>query len=57
MDTETRCKNLYLFLKKKEELQQLLPKATGDWEQDKDKFIRIQQEMENLANLTDVDLE
>ena len=57
MDTETRCKNLYQFLKKKEELQQLLPRATGDWEQDKDKFIKIQQEMENLANLTNVDLE
>ena len=57
MDTETRCKNLYQFLKKKEELQQLLPKATGEWEQDKKRFIKIQQEMENLANLTDVDLE
>jgi hypothetical protein len=43
-------------LKKKEELRQLLPRATGDWEQDKEKFIKIQQEMENLANLTNVDL-
>ena len=57
MDTETRCKNLYQWFKQKDELHQLLPKATGEWEKDKKGFIKIQQEIENLANLTDLDLE
>ena len=41
----------------KNELSDFLPKATGDWEKDKKKFISFQVEMEKLANLTDVDLD
>ena len=44
-------------MKQKEELNNFLPNATGDWEKDKKKFISFQVEMEKLANLTDIDLE
>ena len=54
---ETRFESLYNWMKQKEELNDFLPKATGVWEVDKNRFIRFQQEMEKLANLTDVDLE
>ena len=53
---EDRFKNLYEFMLKNKELKQLMPKATGEWEQDKDKFIKLQLDMENMANFTDVDL-
>lgn len=32
----------------------LMPKATGDWETDKKTFIRLQKEMEDLANIIDL---
>jgi hypothetical protein len=54
---EERFKNLYNWMKQKEELNDFLPKATGVWEKDKKKFISFQKEMEKLADLTDVDLE
>ena len=54
---EERFKNLYNWMKQKEELNDFLPKATGIWEKDKKKFISFQKEMEKLANLTDVDLD
>jgi hypothetical protein len=38
------------------ELKNFLPRATGDWEQDKVRFTKIQQEIEELANLTDTDV-
>ena len=44
-------------MKQKEELNDFLPKATGDWEKDKKMFISFQKEMEKLANLTDIDLD
>ena len=54
---ETRFESLYNWMKQKEELNDFLPKATGVWEQDKNKFISFQKEMEKLADLTDVDLD
>ena len=54
---EERFKNLYNWMLQKNELSDFLPKATGDWEKDKNKFISFQVEMEKLANLTDVDLD
>lgn len=54
---EERFKNLYNWMKQKEELNDFLPKATGIWEKDKKKFISFQKEMEKLADLTDVDLD
>ena len=54
---EERFKNLYNWMKQKEELNDFLPKATGIWEKDKTKFINFQMEMEKLANLTETDLD
>ena len=54
---DKRFENLYRWMRQKEELNDFLPKATGIWEKDKNRFIRFQQEMEKLANLTDVDLD
>ena len=54
---EQRFKSLYQWMLQKNELNDFLPKATGVWEKDKDKFISFQKEMEKLADLTDVDLE
>ena len=54
---EERIKNLYNWMKQKEELNDFLPKATGIWEKDKKKFISFQKEMEKLVDLTDVDLD
>lgn len=54
---DKRFESLYRWMKQKEELNDFLPKATGVWEQDKNKFISFQVEMEKLADLTDVDLD
>lgn len=54
---DKRFESLYRWMKQKEELNDFLPKATGEWEKDKNKFISFQVEMEKLANLTDVDLD
>jgi hypothetical protein len=34
-----------------------MPKMTGDWEKDKDRFIRYQLEMEEMANIKNLDLD
>lgn len=54
---EQRYKNIYDWMLQKNELFDFMPKASGDWEQDKVKFISFQIEMEKLANLTEIDLE
>lgn len=54
---EKRFKSLYQWMLQKNELSDFLPRATGDWEKDKKRFIAFQIEMEKLANLTDIDLE
>lgn len=43
---EQRFKNLYNYLLKKGELTELLRSAKGEWELDKEKFIRMQRKME-----------
>ena len=52
---ESRFKNLYNYLLKSKELYQLMFKATGDWEQDKARFIKIQTDMEDMANIKDIE--
>jgi len=54
---EKRFKSLYQWMLQKNELNDFLPKATGDWEKDKTKFINFQMDMEKLANLTETDLD
>jgi hypothetical protein len=54
---EQRFKNLYDWMLQKGDISSFLPKATGEWEKDKKNFILYQTNMEELANLTDVDLE
>lgn len=49
-----RFKKLYDYLLESEELHDGM---TGDWEKDKKKFIREQKELEELANLTQIDLD
>lgn len=49
-----RFKKLYDCLLESDELYSGM---TGDWEKDKDRFIREQKELEELANLTQIDLD
>lgn len=57
MESEMRFKKLYQWMKDKKELKQLFPKASGEWEQDKKEFIRIQTEIEELTNTFNIDLD
>lgn len=54
---EQRFKSLYQWMVQKGEINDFLPKSTGEWEKDRVKFIHYQTEMEKLANLTEFDLE
>ena len=54
---EQRFKNLYEWMLQKGDISSFLPRATGEWEKDKKRFIAFQTEIEKLADLTDVDLE
>lgn len=38
------AKNHYLLLKENNELQDIFQKATGDWEVDKERFLRLYEE-------------
>lgn len=49
-----RFKKLYECLLESDELYSGM---TGDWDKDKDRFIREQKELEELANLTQIDLD
>lgn len=53
---EKRFKSLYDFLNNNNELKNFLPKPSGNWEEDKKRFIKMQLEIEEMANLKDVDL-
>jgi hypothetical protein len=54
---EERFKNLYQTLLSNKELKFVMKNAKGNWEEDKKRFIRIQKDMEDLAGLTEVDVE
>ena len=44
---EEQFKNLYEFLKEKKELK-IIPSMKGDWDKDKELFIKYQEELERL---------
>ena len=50
-------KKLYDCLLNTEELHKMFPKLSGKWENDKNKFIQYQSELESLANIQEVDEE
>ena len=52
---EERFKNLYNYMNKNGELKKLMPKMTGEWETDKSRFIRYQLEMEEMANVKNLE--
>ena len=52
-----KYKQLYECLLETEELHKMFPKLSGDWEQDKNKFIQYQQDLESLANVIDTDID
>jgi Leucine-rich repeat (LRR) protein len=45
----TNYKKLYDSLIQSEELLEIFPQLKGNWEKDKEKFIKIQNQMENLT--------
>jgi len=56
MEKESRFEQLYNCLLEQGEVRGL-KNMTGIWEQDKKKFIKLQTELENLANYIEVDEE
>lgn len=50
-------KNLYDCLLESDDLHVMFDGMKGNWEQDKNKFIEAQTEIEELTNLMDVDLD
>ena len=52
---EENYKKLYTCLLDTEDLHRMFPKLTGVWEADKKKFIQYQTELENLANITEIE--
>jgi len=49
--------NLYNSMLESGELLEVFPTLTGKWEKDKKSFIREQEELEKLANITYIDLD
>jgi len=54
---ESDFKKLYDCLLDSEDLKTMYKGLTLVWEEDKEKFIRFQTELEQLANITNVDEE
>lgn len=50
-------KSLYDCLIQTKELNKMFPRLSGEWEKDEKKFIQYQKELENLANIKEVDEE
>lgn len=53
---ESDFKKLYDCLLDSEDLKTIYKGMTGDFEKDKEKFIRFQTELEQLANVIEIDL-
>lgn len=53
----SRYKKLYEALLENGDLFELSEDMSGDWELDKREFIRLQQEMEEIVNVTKVELD
>lgn len=54
---ERQMHNLYNSMLESGELLEVFPTLTGKWEKDKKSFIREQEELEKLANITYIDLD
>lgn len=54
MKKEENYKKLYAYLLEQGEIRGV-KRFTGDWEQDREKFIKQQTELEELANVIDID--
>jgi len=54
---ELRFKKLYDFMTESGALSEMGNDYTGDWLKDKKKFIKEQIELEELANLTEINIE
>lgn len=54
MKNETRFKNLYNCLLESDELS-MFKGMKGDWEKDKERFIKEQLKLEELANIIEID--
>lgn len=54
---EENYKKLYTCLLETEDLHRMFPKLSGTWEADKNKFIKYQKELEQGANVIDIDEE
>jgi hypothetical protein len=50
-----RFKSLYDWMKQTGELHNFLPRAKGDWDKDKDRFIQIQEAMEKMADVVSIE--
>lgn len=53
----SRYKKLYEALLENGDLFELSEDMSGDWELDRKEFIRLQQEMEEIVNVTKVELD
>jgi len=51
---EENYKKLYTYLLEQGEIRRM-KRMTGNWEQDREKFIKYQTELENQANIINVD--
>ena len=52
-----RFRKLYDSMLDSGELSEVFPLMSGDWNKDKNKFIREQTELEELLNTTNLDLD
>lgn len=50
-------RNLYDYLLENRELFKTFPEASGDWDEDKKEFIKIQQDLESALNIDVIDEE
>lgn len=50
-----RFRDLYNYLLESGELLERFPKFKGEWEKDKKAFIKEQRELEELANIQNID--
>ena len=52
--SKERFRNLYDSLLQTDELFVMFTGMTGDWEKDKNKFVKAQKELEDIINFKDV---
>lgn len=52
---QERLRNLYNSFLESGDLETFLPRAKGNWEEDKIKFIKIQEDIEEIGNNINVE--